>query len=162
MGSMQRFNRISGVICLLLACAPMRRIMGKVKPWVWHSHRPSLPEFISMVMVACKTLQRHLQGFIKRRLKEMRRRKTIWPRYMRVMTAYYLTKERPIVGADWQPSTGIAAQKAGWGSCLNLEKVWRKAGCRRICGTALPFQTEIKPPHFGGILWQVILSPTKF
>ena len=90
-----------------------------------------------MVMVACKTLQRHLHGFIRRRLKEMRRRNTIWPRCIRIMTAYYSTIERLIVGTDLQPSTGIAAQKAGWGSCLNLEKAWRKAGCRRIsakCG----------------------------
>ena len=37
-----------------------------------------------------------------------------------------------IVGTVWLPPTGIAVRKAAWDSFSNLEKAWRKAGCRRV------------------------------
>ena len=164
MDAMQRFNRISAVICLLLSCAPRAYAQD-------NRHGETMGAAVAQTKLAGVYQHGHsgLQDPAKA-LAGFHRAASQGD----VEAQYNLAKmyeDQDSVLFDYSkahswyrlaPPTGIAVRKAAWDSCSNLEKAWRKAGCRRICGTALPFQTEIKPPHFGGILWQVILSPTKF
>ena len=159
MDAMQRFNRISAVICLLLSCAPRAYAQD-------NRHGETMGAAVAKTKLAGVYQHGHsgLQDPAKA-LAGFHRAASQGD----VEAQYNLAKmyeNQDSVLFDYSKAHSwyrlAATNKAAWGSCSNLEKAWRQAGCRRICGTALPFQTEIKLPHFGGILWQVTLSPTKF
>ena len=141
MNAMRRLNRTSAVICLLLACAPRAYAQD-----IEHGEAlvASAPESkLAGVyqhgqggsQVSAKGLAAYHQAASQG---DVEAQYTL-PESMRTKTAYPSTTARPIVGIDWLPPMGILVRRAGWGYCSNLEKAWRKVGCRRICGIALQF-----------------------